>query len=80
MATLKLKSRKESSLLGHTVILLETDDKKFQVEASQYGISFRGESPLIETRRELDEFAQVVASAWKAHLTLKPRIEVVKSL
>jgi hypothetical protein len=69
---MKFHRRKESSLLGHTVVIYELG--KFQMEASQFGVSLHGESPLLENMADLQEFARVMSDAWKDHLSLKPEI------
>lgn len=81
MAVGKFNKRKESSLLGHTVVLYEHAGGKdvstsdpFIIEASQFGVSMSGESPLLENRSDLEEYARIVSDAWLDHLALRPKI------
>lgn len=79
----EFKWRKESSLLGHTVEIWElkatTSLRPFTVEASPFGVGVRGDKALLlESMEDLQDFAKVISDAWKVHMKLKPRIEIVK--
>ena len=52
-------------------------DGDFTIMADRRGVRLTGLSPHIETMKDLQEFARVLSEAWKKHLSLKIKLEVV---
>jgi len=55
-----------------TEVVFQAED--FRIIARKQGISFHGASEFIEDRKGLEQFAQMIAEAWKAHISLKPQL------
>lgn len=75
---IKFNKDKFSALDGKTKVTFTTNSmetgKEFVVEASSAGICFRGESPVISDREQLNEFARLVGDAYTEHRKLVPKI------
>lgn len=56
----------------------KSPESKFTIIADRFGIKFRGESPTIESRSDLDSLARVISDAWSAHMRLKPALSLAK--
>ncbi len=71
---LKFTRTKVDNLMGQTEVRFTEDEaKEFVVAATREGVAFRGNSPTISDRAELDEFARVLSLAWKEHRGLIPQ-------
>lgn len=53
---------------------LDSESEIFEIWATGQGIKFMGNSPVIETEEELQQFASGVADAWKEHRGMKPKL------
>lgn len=46
----------------------------FRIIALPSGIQFEGNSPVIQTRTQLDKYAKIIGDAWTEHEKMKPKI------
>lgn len=70
---------KRPSLVGKfawvfTEASTEENEHPFCITATAEGICFTGDSPRLDTERELTIFAEVLSTAWKEHQKLKPKV------
>lgn len=76
---MKITRTKRDGLDG-TEVAFEYKDEDgavpFSVIASRRGLLLTGRSPHMETVRDLDRFAKIIADAWAEHTKLKPKIMV----
>lgn len=79
---LKFKEEKRPGLLGLTTIFTEIGESgqpydvetPFKLHADSGGIRITGNSPRLASMDDLQIFAKVLDSAWRAHRILIPKI------
>jgi hypothetical protein len=78
---IQFEKSKYSGIDGRTYVAFtqknSTQEKPFQIIASPSGVSFKGtmEGEIQKNLPEMQDFARMVAEAWKEHLRLKPIIK-----
>jgi hypothetical protein len=70
---MKIK-REKHEVMGSVFWLFQIEETSFAIRADKQGIRFLGDSPYLENQEELQEFAKLVADAWREHHKLKPRL------
>ncbi len=76
---MKFEKVKNENIMGGTQVIFTTegidaDKDRFKVIANKQGIRLLGPSPVLETRKDLDDLARTIAAAWSEHLLLKPKL------
>lgn len=67
---------KYSSMDGRTKVMVTLKGpKEFCVQGTPSGVELMGPLNLeLESREDLDSFAQLIVEGWKEHLLLKPKL------
>ncbi len=77
---MEYSTKKISSLEGHTEVRIDIKDSSFRVTATSKGVSFSGRSPVLFTQDDLASLAKIVDLAYREHVKLKPKIEIIKGV
>lgn len=75
----KFNLSKQDGLDGKTHVRftwLDPDSSKqpFYIDVTSAGMTFHGESPLVCTEADLQDFAMLVSDAWQEHRKLAPKL------